>query len=256
VIDRIDDVSDPMLDYFGAIGGYMGGGIRGMGVLAEKSFTVKLELNDWFRFDEPGMYTLAVRSRRVTDESVAPHAVVPVESNGVSFEILPRDATWEASALDTARRIVDAQRPSVGARAGCRMMRFLGSEAAAMEMISRYGADTDQGCDFDYMIGLLWDINGPWESNIELAQYRFTSITALKGKLVRYPRGTAFIVPRSANESGDVTAAISALMAFAASQGLSIKDQGTLGDDIPELTLPRPLSSRARPESITTVAHA
>jgi hypothetical protein len=33
VIDRIDDVSDPMLDYFGSIGGYIGGGLRGMGVL-------------------------------------------------------------------------------------------------------------------------------------------------------------------------------------------------------------------------------
>src|SRR5262245_42800843 len=47
VIDRIDDVSDPMLDYFGSIGGYIGGGLRGMGVLGEKPFTVKLELNEW-----------------------------------------------------------------------------------------------------------------------------------------------------------------------------------------------------------------
>ncbi len=35
------------------------------------------------------------------------------------------------------------------------MMRFLGTEAAASEMIRRYGADTDQGCDFDYMAGLF-----------------------------------------------------------------------------------------------------
>ena len=84
-----------------------------------------------------------------------PACVVPVESNTVSFEILPRDATWEASELETARRIVDAKQPPLGARAGCRMMRFLGTEAAAMEMIRRYGADTDQGCDFDYMAGLF-----------------------------------------------------------------------------------------------------
>jgi hypothetical protein len=155
VIDRIDDVSDAMLDYFGSIGGYMGGGIRSMGVLGESPFTVKLELNEWFRFDKPGMYTLAVRSRRVIDESVTPHAVVPVESNTVSFEILPRDATWEASQLETARRIVDANGPPLGARPGCRKMRFLGTVAAAMEMIRRYGADPDQGCDFEYMVGLF-----------------------------------------------------------------------------------------------------
>ena len=155
VIDRIDDVSDPMVDYFGSIGGYIGGGIRGMGVIGEKPFTVKLELNEWFRFDKPGTYTLAVTSRRVTDESVTPHAVVPVESNTVSFEILPRDATWEASELESARRIIDAKQPPLDARAGCRMTRFLGTESAAMEMIRRYGADTDQGCDFDYMAGLF-----------------------------------------------------------------------------------------------------
>jgi hypothetical protein len=155
VIDRIDDVSDPMLDYFGSIGGYMGGGIRGMGVLGEKPFTVQLELNDWFRFDKPGIYTLAVKSRRVTDESVTPHAVIPIESNALSFEILPRSATWEAAELETARRIVNAKQPSVGARAGCRMMRWLGTEDAVMEMIRRYGAHTDQGCDFDYMAGLF-----------------------------------------------------------------------------------------------------
>ena len=74
-IDRIDDVSDPMLDYFGSIGGSIGGGIRGIGVLGEKPYTVKLELNDWFRFDKPGTYTLAVKSRRVTDESVTPRSV-------------------------------------------------------------------------------------------------------------------------------------------------------------------------------------
>lgn len=159
VIDRIDDVSDPMLDYFGSIGGFIGGGIRGMGVLGDKPFTVKLELNEWFRFDKPGSYTLAVRSRRVTDESVTPHAVVPVESNTVSFEILPRDATWEALELESARRIIDATQPPFGARAGCRMMRFLGTEAAAMEMIRRYGADTNQGCDFDYMAGLFGAAN-------------------------------------------------------------------------------------------------
>jgi hypothetical protein len=144
-----------MLDYFGSIGGSMGGGLRGIGVLGEKAFTVKLELNEWFRFDKPGIYTLAVKSRRVTDESVTPHAVIPVESNTVSFEILPRSATWEAAELETACRIVDAKPLPLGARAGCRMMRFLGTEDAATEMIRRYGADIDQGCDFDYMAGLF-----------------------------------------------------------------------------------------------------
>ena len=72
---------------------------------------------------------------------------------------------------------------------------------------------------------MLWSINEPDESHIQLAQYRFTSVAALEEKLSRYPRGTAFILKRSANETGDVTAAISRLRAFAASRGLSIKER-------------------------------
>jgi hypothetical protein len=154
-IDRIDDVSDPMLDYFAAAGGFIGGGIRGVGVLGEHPFTVTLELNDWFRFDTPGRYRLAVTSRRVTDEAVTPHAVLPVASNTVTFEILPRDPAWEASQLERARRIIDADEPPLGARAGCRMLRFLGSQAAAIETIRRHGGDGERRCGFDFTAGLF-----------------------------------------------------------------------------------------------------
>ena len=72
---------------------------------------------------------------------------------------------------------------------------------------------------------MLWSINEPDESHIELAQYRLTSIAALEEKLAQYPRGTVFILQRSANGTGDVTAAISRLMAFAVSRGLSIMER-------------------------------
>jgi hypothetical protein len=154
-IDRIDDVSDPMLDYFASIDGYLGGGIRGIGVLGEKPFTVRLELNEWFRFDKPGAYTLSVRSRRITDESVTPHSMFPIDSDAISFVILPRDTQWEAAELDRARSIVAAKLPPFGARPGCRMMRYLGTDDAAAEMIRHYGLDTNEGCDFEYMAGLF-----------------------------------------------------------------------------------------------------
>jgi hypothetical protein len=154
-IDRIDGVSDPMLDYFASIGGYVGGGIRGIGVLGEKPFTIRLDLNEWYRFDKPGAYTLSVRSRRVTDESPTPRPVLPVESNAISFVILPRDTDWEAAELDHARRILAAKSPPLGARPGCRMMRYLATDAAAAEMIGHYGRDTNDGCDFEYMAGLF-----------------------------------------------------------------------------------------------------
>ena len=154
-IDRIDDVSDPMLDYFASIGGGPGGGIRGIGALGEKPFTVRLDLNEWFRFDKPGAYTLSVRSRRVTDESATPHSILPTQSNAISFMILPRDTEWEQAELDRARSILAAKSPPRGERPGCRLIRFLGTDAAAVEMVRHYGLDTSGGCDFEYMAGLF-----------------------------------------------------------------------------------------------------
>ena len=155
-IEPDDRVIDPMLDYFASIGGAMGGGIRGIGVLGEKPYIVELELNDWFRFDEPGTYRMSVRSRRVTDEALAGAAqsVVPVESNTISFEILPRDPEWEAAEVSAALQILDATATSVDRRKGCRMLRFLANDAAVDEMIRRYDDDGEWGCNFEYMAGL------------------------------------------------------------------------------------------------------
>jgi hypothetical protein len=71
---------------------------------------------------------------------------------------------------------------------------------------------------------MLWSINDSEESDIELAQYRFSSMKALEEMLARYPRGTAFVV-QQASQAGDVTAAMSELLTFAASHGLSIKKE-------------------------------
>lgn len=49
----LDAITNPMLDYFASVGGYIGGGLRGIGVLGGQPFVVKLDLNDWFRFDRP-----------------------------------------------------------------------------------------------------------------------------------------------------------------------------------------------------------
>jgi hypothetical protein len=72
---------------------------------------------------------------------------------------------------------------------------------------------------------MVWGINEPDESHIELAQYRFTSIAALEEKLAQYPRGTSFVLQRCANESGDVASAMRRLRTFAASRGLSIEER-------------------------------
>jgi hypothetical protein len=147
-------VTDPMLDYFAVVGGYLGGGLRSTGTLGEKPYTVRLELNDWFRFDTPGTFTLSVRTSRVTDETnrkPESQPVLPVESNVITFEIVPRDPRWEEAEVERARQILSAPR-RVEWRAACRILRFLGTNAAVDEMVLRYD---EEECRFDFMAGLF-----------------------------------------------------------------------------------------------------
>jgi hypothetical protein len=146
-------VTDPMLDYFASSGAFMGGGIRGFGVLGGKPYTVRLDLNDWFRFDTPGTFTLSVRSTRVTDEAERTplsRPVVPVESNVVSFEIVSRDARWEDAEFARAIRMLSA--PNDDHSRGCRVLMFLATRAAVDELIRRHD---DGECRYELTAGMF-----------------------------------------------------------------------------------------------------
>ena len=112
-VEPDDAVIDPLLDYFEYGGGFIGGGIRSVGVLGEKPFAVKLDLNEWFRFDKPGMYhaSRSALNARVTTRKAPTtmQSVVPVESNTVVFEILPRDLDWEATEAGPALQILNSK---------------------------------------------------------------------------------------------------------------------------------------------------
>jgi hypothetical protein len=156
-VEPIDRVSDPLLDYFAAAAGFIGGGIRGMPVLNDQPTIVKLELNEWFRFDHPGTYRLSVRSRRVTDDAGAGKASrqpLVIDSNVVTFEIVPGDPDWASATLASALRILNSTGAHAEPREGCRMLRFLATDAAVDEMIARFD-DARWGCGFDYIAGLF-----------------------------------------------------------------------------------------------------
>jgi hypothetical protein len=65
------------------------------------------------------------------------------------------------------------------------------------------------------------------DTNVELAQYRFSSLAAVERMLARYPRGTRFVLQRYRDAGGDVVAAVSELQTFAAAHGLTIEDRQT-----------------------------
>lgn len=155
-VEPNDAVRDPLLDYF-ALGGGSLGGLRSMGVLGEKPFIVKVSLNDWLRFDKPGRYTLAVRSRRVKEEltgTAAPGPFGPVQSNVLSFEIIARDPEWEAKEFASAMQLLNSAGPGVDRRQGCRTLQFLATDAAVDALIAHFDDDA-WACGFEAAAGVI-----------------------------------------------------------------------------------------------------
>jgi hypothetical protein len=89
------DAPDPYQDYFdlGVIGSIMGGAQRRPILGATPEF-VDLDLNDWVRFDKPGMHRLYLRSHRISK----PVYLAPV-SQLFEVRILPPDPNWESDRL-------------------------------------------------------------------------------------------------------------------------------------------------------------
>ena len=95
----------------------------------EPLLTVTQTLNDRFQMDVPGRYRISVTSSRIG---------VPVTSNTVDLEILPSDGTWEQAELARAIKRMEASSEKPEHYEGCRILSFLESRAAEIEMIRSY----------------------------------------------------------------------------------------------------------------------
>lgn len=139
-VDPDVGVADPMLDFL-ALGGCMDCGY-GIGVLDGTPYVVTgLELNNWFRFDGPGRYRVSVRSNSIRAEH---SVVVPVTSNTITVDILPRDERWEAEQVEALTARIDSG-SSDYATGVCRALSFLGTHAAVDAMIRRFDNVECQG---------------------------------------------------------------------------------------------------------------
>jgi len=157
VLDHEDGTADPLYDYFNSgLFGFMGGGLRGMPELSDKPEVVTAELNEWIRFDKPGHYRLYVVSGRVgrkrdPDDRYGDRSSANV-SNVIEFDIVPADEKWATQKLNEAKAVLG--KPDGDHRAACRTLRFLGTMAAASEMVRRVRG-SDHNCDFEYDFGLI-----------------------------------------------------------------------------------------------------
>jgi len=150
-------VVDPLRDFLGSVGGWDGPPPRVVPfVEAEASWTTAV-INEWFRFDKPGEYTLRVLAHAVRASYEAygsrPAGANTVESNALEFEIVSAEPAWQAATLQKALESLETKSPVESQQYGCRILRFLATPQAVDKMVEHY-ADPDI-CGADYRDGLF-----------------------------------------------------------------------------------------------------
>jgi hypothetical protein len=169
-----DASHDPLADYYSSgLFGFIGGGLGSEHSLDQTPYLVNLELNEWQSLP-PGSYTLRVVSHRIgvaaaANEPGSGMKLVPLASNTVQFQVIAATPEWQAEQLATAVSVLENPGSSDEQTAhAARVLRFLGSEAAARELTRRFWAQNDQPHGWDFMFGLV------------ASPYRATAIEGLK----------------------------------------------------------------------------
>ncbi len=109
-VDRSDAV-DPLAEYYGAgVLAVMGGGAGNGSALNADPVQIEVFLNDWFRFDRPGMYRLFMKSHRLwkAQPPGVPTASFAAVSNILEIEITPLDTAWQSAKLAETRANLDS----------------------------------------------------------------------------------------------------------------------------------------------------
>jgi len=123
--------------------------------LNQTSSPIRLELNQWVRFDSPGSYRIRVISKRVFEPSV--HRFVSLSSNEITIRIIPADKGWQETSYKAASAVVAGVRPSspdgwLGWTRALKTLRYLGTIAAARELVRLLPDDGPEG---DCRLGLI-----------------------------------------------------------------------------------------------------
>jgi len=102
--------------------------------------TVELPLNDWFRFDRPGRYTVRVRTGRVTRPEHPPafSPPIPLTTNEVSFKVVPMSSVEEEQEVRRLSARLEATRDF---KEECKIsedLSYLSGEVSTREKVRRF----------------------------------------------------------------------------------------------------------------------
>ena len=127
--------SDPLATYFAQNFLRMGHGWQWPPLLKSKPVQISLDLNQWVRFDQPGVYTVNVNSRRVLPVNNSGSTQFSLASNVIELHIIPATPEWQAAALNSILQHLSTGGPELENAAAD--LRYLATPAAIEEMTSK-----------------------------------------------------------------------------------------------------------------------
>jgi len=170
-LDHPEGTTDPLADYYRGRG-VIGGGMFSVDDL-DGTVDLPVVLNEWFRFDRPGIYRVYVASRRLYPQGdLINPLVASVTSTIAEFEIVPADPAWAASTLLEASGTIDRLAAKLRGDApdveratlqgelerALRVLRFLGTPQSARELVRHLALDhgfAPQDRTFELLAGLF-----------------------------------------------------------------------------------------------------
>lgn len=161
-ISPADGAVDPLPNHTGSMGG-----LSTSQFLTPEPWNLKLNLNEWVRFTQPGEYRLRIVSNRITIRDPSnPLGTAPLaaRSNEITLKIVAADPVWQKQVLRDAVTELDKPAPQkpqqiqqyeTARRQAIETLRFLGASDAARELVKRMRGDDPGGLDYICSLGLL-----------------------------------------------------------------------------------------------------
>lgn len=141
------------------------GGITYYTFLTAEPWTIKLNLNEWVRFTQPGEYRLIVSSTRVAirdPSNPVGTSDVTARSNEITLKIVKADPAWQKRVLNEAVAKLDAPLPREAngtdqneiRKQAFEALRFLATADATRELVKRMRGEGSGSFDYVCMIGV------------------------------------------------------------------------------------------------------
>ena len=135
IVTPSDGTADPHVDVSRRLPFIIAGSsLSSFTTLSSVPNVVQTDLNEWVRFNSPGVYRLQARSSRVGlfHESLP----VALSSNEIEVNMLPADPAWTAGEISDIRKTLDSSESSSEQKTTAALrLRYLNTESSTAEMV-------------------------------------------------------------------------------------------------------------------------